>query len=126
MKEIGSVISDVTNVASETLEGAKLGAQIGGPIGAAVGATLGLVSSLSKVFAAKHDKGQEREIQKLQKQVEILKETYNSLEKSIDKAYSSSAAKLIRENDEVLKQQKKLIEAQIKAEESKKKTDKNF
>ncbi|WP_189663094.1 tape measure protein [Polaribacter sp. IC073] len=124
LKEIGAALGDVVSVASETMEGAKAGAAFG-PVGAAIGATIGLVSSIAKVFSRRNDEKKEAEIQKLQNQLEGLEKTYAKLSKSIDKAYSSSAAELIRENDKVLKQQKDIIKAQIIAEQGKKKPDKN-
>jgi DNA repair exonuclease SbcCD ATPase subunit len=125
MQNVAQTMDDVMSVASATMDGAKLGAQIGGSIGAAAGAAIGLATSLAKVFSAKHDRKQEREIQKLQVQVDTLKKTYDTLGKAIDKAYSSDASQLIQQQDENLRRQKTLLEQQIKAEEGKKKADKN-
>ncbi len=72
-----------------------------------------------------NDAVKEREIQKLQKQLEVLEESYNNLSKAIDKAYSGTAANLIRENEKLLQQQKAIIQKQLEAEKSKKKTDKD-
>ena len=71
-----------------------------------------------------NDAVKEREIQKLQSQLEVLEESYNNLAKAIDKAYSGDAANLIRENEKLLRQQKAIIQKQLEAEKSKKKTNK--
>ena len=53
-----------------------------------------------------------------------MKDTYDELADSIEKAYSKDAKKLIEEQNRLLEQQKVLIRQQIKEEEDKKKTDK--
>ena len=123
LSKIADGISDVMEVANSTMQGAQAGAAFG-PWGAAIGAAVGLASSLSGIFAKSHDAKKEKEIQRLQGQVDTLKKSYDSLGKAIDKAYSADAAKLIKQQDENLKRQKVLIEQQIKAEKEKKKSDK--
>ena len=102
--------------------GEKAGAMFG-PIGAAAGAAIGGVSSLASAIAKIHDKKNEKRIQKLQDQIDVLDASYEKLGRSIEKAYSTSAAQLISQQDELLKQQKILIQQQIKEEQNKKKTD---
>lgn len=102
--------------------GEKAGAMFG-PIGAAAGAAIGVVSSLASAIAKIHDKKNEKRIQKLQDQIDVLDASYEKLGRSIEKAYSTSAAQLISQQDELLKQQKILIQQQIKEEQNKKKTD---
>lgn len=102
--------------------GEKAGAMFG-PIGAAAGAAIGVVTSLASAIAKIHDKKNEKRIQKLQDQIDVLDASYEKLGRSIEKAYSTSAAQLISQQDELLKQQKILIQQQIKEEQDKKKTD---
>lgn len=101
----------------------KQTASMFGPIGAAAGAAIGVVSSLASAIAKIHDKKNEKRIQKLQDQIDVLDASYEKLGRSIEKAYSTSAAQLISQQDELLKQQKILIQQQIKEEQNKKKTD---
>jgi len=120
--------SDGINTAMDALGGAMSGAQAGaafGPWGAAAGAAIGLASSLTSSFAKMHDKKHEKQIQKMQEQIELLDETYQSLARSIEKAYSSDASKLIEDQNKALEQQKVLIKQQIAEEKKKKKTDNN-
>jgi uncharacterized protein YeaC (DUF1315 family) len=83
------------------------------------------ITNVVTSIAGMHDAAKEKEIQRLQSQVDGLKESYDKLSKAIGKAYSADAATLIKQQDENLLQQKKLLEAQIQAEEGKKNTDKN-
>lgn len=109
--------------------GKKLGvigekvASLFGPIGAAAGAAIGVVTSLASSIAKIHDKKNEKRIQRLQDQIDVLNASYEKLGRSIEKAYSTSAAKLINQQDELLKQQKLMIQQQILEEKDKKKTD---
>ena len=109
--------------------GKKLGvigekaASLFGPIGTAAGAAIGVVTSLASSIAKIHDKKNEKRIQRLQDQIDVLDASYEKLDRSIEKAYSTSAAKLINQQDELLKQQKLMIQQQILEEKDKKKTD---
>ena len=109
--------------------GKKLGvigekaASLFGPIGTAAGAAIGVVTSLASSIAKIHDKKNEKRIQRLQDQIDVLDASYEKLGRSIEKAYSTSAAKLINQQDELLKQQKLMIQQQILEEKDKKKTD---
>lgn len=123
-----SGIAEGIGVAMDTVNSAMQGAQAGamfGPIGAAAGAALGAVSSLVSSIARIHDKKHERQIERLQDQIDTLERTYDKLGKSVDKAYSSDASRLIAQQNKMLERQKRLIEQQIREEESKKKTDQN-
>lgn len=119
-------IAEGLNMAMDTVNSAMQGAQAGamfGPIGASAGAAIGVVTSLASSIAKIHDKKNEKRIQRLQDQIDVLDASYEKLGRSIEKAYSTSAAKLINQQDELLKQQKLMIQQQILEEKDKKKTD---
>ena len=94
-----------------------------GPIGAAAGAAIGVVTSLATSIAKIHDSKNEKNIEKLQDQIDVLDDSYNKLARSIEKAYSTDASDLIDQQNELLEQQKLLIQQQILEEKDKKKTD---
>lgn len=104
------------------MDGAKAGAMFG-PWGAAAGAAIGLVSSLGSALAKLHDAKHEKKIQKLEDQIEVLEKSYDKLGRSVEKAYSKDASKMIEQQNTLLKQQKLLIQQQIAEEEKKKKAD---
>lgn len=119
-------IAEGLNMAMDAVNSAMQGAQAGamfGPIGASAGAAIGVVTSLASSIAKIHDKKNEKRIQRLQDQIDVLDASYEKLGRSIEKAYSTSAAKLINQQDELLKQQKLMIQQQILEEKDKKKTD---
>lgn len=119
-------IADGIGVAMDAMNSAMHGAQAGamfGPIGAAAGAAIGLVSSLASSIAQIHDKKNEKRIQELQDQIDLLTSSYEKLGREIDKAYSKDASELIEQQNKLLEQQKVLIQNQIKEEQDKKKTD---
>ena len=119
-------ISEGIGVAMDAMNSAMQGAQAGamfGPIGAAAGAAIGLVSSLASSIAQIHDKKNEKRIQELQDQIDLLTSSYEKLGREIDKAYSKDASELIEQQNKLLEQQKILIQNQIKEEQDKKKTD---
>lgn len=96
------------------------------PVSIISGATTaigGLAKGISSLF--NHDARKEKRIQKLQEQIDDLQDAYDKLEKSIDNVYSKDASNLINQQNKMLKQQKLLIQNQIKEEESKKHTDKD-
>lgn len=119
-------IAEGLNMAMDAVNSAMQGAQAGamfGPIGASAGAAIGVVTSLASSIAKVHDKKNEKRIQRLQDQIDVLDASYEKLGRSLEKAYSTSAAKLINQQDELLKQQKLMIQQQILEEKDKKKTD---
>ena len=121
-----SGIADGLNIAMDAVNSAMQGAQAGamfGGIGAAAGAAVGVVTSLASAIAKIHDKKNEKRIQKLQDQIDVLDASYENLERSKEKAYSTDASKLIDQQNELLEQQKLLIQQQILEEQDKKKTD---
>lgn len=121
-----SGIADGINVAMDAMNSAMQGAQAGsmfGPIGAAAGAAIGLVTSLASSIAKIHDAKNEKRIQTLQDQIDVLDKSYEKLGDSIEKAYSKDASNLIDQQNKLLEQQKVLIQQQIREEQDKKKTD---
>ena len=123
-----SGISEGLNVAmdavSSGMQGAQAAVSLGlGGIGAAAGAAIGVVSSLASAIARIHDKKNEKRIQKLQEQIDVLDASYDKLGRSIEKAYSTDASNLIEQQNKLLEQQKIKIQQQIQEEEDKKKTD---
>lgn len=121
-----SGIANGINVAMDAASSAMSGAQAGsmfGPIGAAAGAAVGLVSSLASSIAQIHDAKNEKRIQRLQEQIDVLERSYDGLGRSIEKAYSSDASDLIEQQNMLLEQQKVLIQQQIREEQDKKDTD---
>ncbi len=121
-------VADGLNVAMDTIGSAMNGAKAGamfGPISSAAGAAIGVVSSLGAAIAKIHDAKNEKRIQRLQNQIDVLDHSYEKLDKSIQKAYSNEAKSLIEDQNTLLEQQKVLIQNQIKEEEDKKKTDKD-
>lgn len=116
-------INAAMDAASSAMSGAKAGAMFG-PWGAAAGAAIGLVSSLGSSLAKLHDAKHEKNIQKIQDQIEVLEKTYGNLGESLEKAYSADASTLIDQQNTLLAQQKVLINNQIAEEQSKKKADK--
>lgn len=125
----GGIFGGITegfSVAMDTVSSAMNGAKAGsmfGPLGASAGAAIGVVTSLAGAIAKIHDKKNEKRIQRLQDQIDTLDKSCGKLEKSIEKAYSKDASKMIEQNNKLLEQQKILIQQQIREEQDKKKTD---
>lgn len=126
---LGGVFNDIAedlNMAMDAVNSAMQGAQAGamfGPIGAAAGAAIVVVTSLASSIAKIHDKKNEKRIQRLQDQIDVLDASYEKLGRSIEKAYSTDASKLINQQNKLLEQQKVIIQQQIEEERNKKKTD---
>jgi tape measure domain-containing protein len=107
--------------AAEAIKGVERASVILAIISAALQIAQAIASVITNIFSG--DKKKEKEIQRLQEQVDVLKESYDKLEEAIDKAYSTNAANLIKQNDDNLRLQKKFLEEQLRLEEDKKKTD---
>ena len=123
-----SGVAEGLNVAMGAVNSAMQGAQAGslfGPIGSAAGAAIGVVTSLASSIAKIHDKKNEKEIQRLQEQIDVLSNSYDNLGNAVEKAYSKDASNLIEQQNQLLEQQKVLIQNQIKEEQDKKRTDEN-
>lgn len=119
-------VADGLNAAMGAVNSAMQGAQAGslfGPIGASAGAAIGVVTSLASSIAKIHDKKNERQIEELQNQIDILTSSYDNLDRAVEEAYSKDASNLIEQQNKLLEQQKVLIQQQIAEEQDKKKTD---
>lgn len=119
-------VADGLNAAMGAVNSAMQGAQVGslfGPIGASAGAAIGVVTSLASSIAKIHDKKNERQIEELQNQIDILTSSYDNLGRAVEEAYSKDASNLIERQNKLLEQQKVLIQQQIAEEQDKKKTD---
>ena len=92
------------------------------PMGAITGGLKLITSLISGIFGSKKKK-KEKEIQRLQDQVDSLQKSYESLGRSIDKAYSTDASKLIAQQDQNLRAQRNVLQKQINAERGKKSSD---
>lgn len=106
-------IAEGLNMAMDAVNSAMQGAR------AAIGVVTSLASSIAKI----HDKKNEKRIQRLQDQIDVLDASYEKLGRSIEKAYSTDASKLINQQNKLLEQQKVIIQQQIEEERNKKKTD---
>ena len=102
---------------------AGVGQIMSGDIVGGIMGGIGGISSIFSAFTAIHDKKNEKQIQRLQDQIDTLDSSYEKLGRSIEEAYSKDASELIGQQNELLEQKKVLIEQQIREEEDKKKTD---
>lgn len=133
--EAGNTLNSVSGLLGQFgIESAELDGFIGAinslasiditnPFSIASGVIGGLSSLIGGIFGG-HDKRAEKRIEKLQNQVDALQKSYEDLGDAIDKAYSTDASNLINQQNEMLEQQKVLIQNQIKEEQSKKDPDK--
>lgn len=83
--------------------------------------TASAITSLINLFSG--DRRKERNIQRLQGQIDALEKSYDELGEAVEEAYSTDASELIEQQNELLEQQKILIQKQIAEERSKKDTD---
>lgn len=83
--------------------------------------TVSAITSLINLFSG--DRRKERNIQRLQDQIDALEKSYDGLGGAVEEAYSTDASELIEQQNELLEQQKILIQNQIAEERSKKNTD---
>jgi tape measure domain-containing protein len=138
MNVTGSVLQMISGIAqlanfsttsvklsSEGASAAIIAVEKASVILAIISAALQITMAIFNLIAANKDKQKEKEIQKLQLQVDALKKSYTALGKEIEKAYATDAVELIKQQDAKLRAQKELIEQQIAEERKKKKTDNN-
>lgn len=84
----------------------------------------GVVSAVTSIISlANGDKAIERTIEGLQDRIDDLSDSYEKLDKAADKAYSTRRASIIEQQNDNLRDQKQLIEEQIREEQSKKNPD---
>lgn len=86
-----------------------------------IGAIGGIGKAIGSLF--NRDGKKEKNIQQLQKQIDVLDASYEKLGKSIENAYSQDASNMINQQNEMLEQQKVLIQNQIAEEKDKKHSD---
>lgn len=92
------------------------------PFSIVTGAIGGIANLIGGIFGV-GDRRKERNIQRLQDQIDALEKSYDELGEAIEEAYSTDASELIEQQNELLEQQKILIQNQIAEERSKKDTD---
>lgn len=92
------------------------------PFSIVTGAIGGIANLIGGIFGG-GDRRKERNIQRLQDQIDALEKSYDELGEGIEEAYSTDASELIEQQNELLEQQKILIQNQIAEERSKKDTD---
>lgn len=134
---LGSVVGGLSDLGMLTDEQAKTADQVMGMVGGAANLAMGIASGNPmqiiqgsvdmlvngfKLFDSK-TKAAEKEIKKQQGLIDSLKKSYDDLEDSITKAFSTTKAKLVTSEMENLKAQNEAIAKQITAENSKKKVD---
>lgn len=81
----------------------------------------GIGKAIGSLF--NHDDRKEKRIQRMQVQVDALQRSYDALGKSLDKVYSTDASDLLNQQNQMLEQQKVIIQNQIAEERSKKHSD---
>lgn len=92
------------------------------PFSIVTGAIGGIANLIGGIFGG-GDRRKERNIQRLQDQIDALEKSYDELGEAVEEAYSTDASELIEQQNELLEQQKILIQNQIAEERSKKDTD---
>lgn len=144
LDQVGSIFSSVTDglrqmgmagdeETQKMLNG--IGEMIGGAAKLAEGIATGnpaaivaggvqLLTSALEVFD-KRSREANRTIKQNQEQIERLQDAYEDLERAIDKTYSTKAAALLEDEQRMLEQNRRLIQDNIRAEQSKKKPDKD-
>lgn len=143
--QLKGIISDVTSTlealgvegteeiehAIQALDGLASGAQdaimgymSGNPV-QAVGGTIKAIGSVVNFFAGANDRRAERSIKKHQENVNRLTSAYKGLEWQISKALGGEVYKHQQASIENMKQQQRELDGMIRAEQSKKKTDKD-
>jgi len=134
---IGNVIGGLGDLGLLTEEQSKTANEVVGMVSGAANLAIGIASGNPmqiiqgsvdmlvngfKLFDSK-TKAAEKEIKKQQGLIDSLKKSYDDLEDSITKAFSTTKAQLVTSEMENLKAQNEAITKQIAAEKSKKKVD---
>lgn len=115
-------INSALNVVGQTMAGAEAFKAFG-PWGQALGAVVGLASSLVTEISKAKDAVHDAEIERLAKETEALDKSYDSLSKSIEKAFSADASNLISQQNTLLEQKKANLKLMIEEEQAKKNVD---
>lgn len=100
-----------------------MGIATGNPM-AIIQGSIDLIVNAYELFDTR-TKDANKEIEKQQAKIDSLKETYENLSDAVDKALSTKKYKLINDQIANIEQQNKALQAQIDAENSKKKADKD-
>jgi len=134
---LGSVVGGLSDLGMLTDDQKKTADEVMGMVGGAATLAMGIASGNPmqiiqgsvdmlvngfKLFDSK-TKAAEKEIKKQQGLIDSLKKSYDDLEDSITKAFSTTKAQLVTSEMENLKAQNEAIAKQITAENSKKKVD---
>lgn len=121
--DISQGLDMASDAMNSAMQGMQAGMMLGGPIGAVAGAAIGAISSVAKSLGQMYDKKHEERIKAMALQIEKLDKSYAKLDKAIGKAYSHDVANMIAQQETLLKQKQRLLQAQIAEERSKKKSD---
>lgn len=114
------LISDIADIAASAGELA-MGIATGNPLQIIQG-SIGMITSAFKVFNT-HDRQADRQIKKHAENLQKLEESYNDLEKAIDKALGSGRYTTTQNAIRNLEKQQKEIAKQAELERGKKKSD---
>lgn len=120
-EEVGHVIQALDGLASGAQD-AVMGFMSGNPV-QMVGGAIKAIGSVVNYFAGANDRRAERSIKRHQNNVKNLKSAYKELEWQISKALSGNLYKHQQASIENMEQQKRELQAMIRAEKDKKKTD---
>ena len=124
----GGELADTIGSVTDALAGAGQTAMGVGQImsGDLLGGITSVVSGITSVigvFNKMHDARKEKQIKKLQEQVDQLASAYDDLGDEIGRAYSTDKASMLEQQNENLEQQNEKIRQQIQKEKEKKDTD---
>ncbi len=134
---LGSVVGGLDSLGMLTKEEKETADQVVGMVGGAATLAMGIASGNPmqiiqgsvdmlvngfKLFDTK-TKDAEKDIKKQQELIDSLKKSYDDLEDSVSKAFSTTKAQLVTQEMQNLKAQNEAITKQIADENSKKKTD---
>lgn len=125
LNNIGTLVKSTTQgmtVAAETGKEAISSVEKASVILAIISAALQIAMKIASLFNndAKHQKN----IERLQHQIDLLREKYDDLGDVASRSFSKTAAKTIEEQNKLLEQQRELVQQQLEEEKAKKKTDK--
>lgn len=122
--ELADTISGVTDVLGGAGQAAMgVGQIMSGDLLGGITSVVSGVTSVIGVFNKMHDARKEKQIKKLQEQVDALASAYDDLGDAIGRAYSTDKASMLEQQNENLEQQNEKIRQQIQAEKDKKDTD---
>lgn len=128
--QVISGIMKLTDGSIQAIKGASAGAtaalqavETASVILAVVGALISITQKIVSLATRLHDGKYEEQIDLLQGKIESLQQSYKLLGREIETAFGKDASNLIAQQNQLLRQQQVAMRAQIKAEQSKKKSD---